>query len=164
MTILDPFGDPWAPFGHHFAIKWVTDAHRWTLEGPRVDFQWFFIDFERQFCITFWYVLSFEASRSMFGWHVWCLMIFEWNICWFLISQPIKSIVNSSVFNRFHFLDFFMNLMISGTCLDLILITLQGLGAPIWWFVGLLYRHWNFNEFLRSLLASQNKGTWSFQG
>ena len=38
MTILDPFGGPWAPFGHHFAVKWVTDAHRWTLEGRRMDF------------------------------------------------------------------------------------------------------------------------------
>ena len=37
MTILAPFGGPWAPFGHHFAIKWVTDAHRGTLEGPRVE-------------------------------------------------------------------------------------------------------------------------------
>ena len=38
MTSLDAFGGPWAPFWHHFAIKWVTDAHRWILEGPRMDF------------------------------------------------------------------------------------------------------------------------------
>ena len=38
MTILAPCGGPWAPFWDHFAIKWVTDALRGTLEGPRVDF------------------------------------------------------------------------------------------------------------------------------
>ena len=41
MTILDPFGGPWAPFGDHFAIRWVTDAFRETLEGPI----WSFSDF-----------------------------------------------------------------------------------------------------------------------
>ena len=52
------------------------------------------------------------------------------------MSQPIKSIVNSSVFIRFHFFDFFMNFMISGTCLDFILDTFGVLGAPFGDFCG----------------------------
>ena len=38
MIILGPFEGPWAQFWQHFVIKSVTDAHRGTLEGPRVDF------------------------------------------------------------------------------------------------------------------------------
>ena len=45
MTILGTFGGPWAPFCNHFTIKWVTDALRGSLEGPRVDFSWFLMDF-----------------------------------------------------------------------------------------------------------------------
>ena len=45
MTVWGPLGGPWAPFWHHFAIKWTTDAHRGTLEGPRADFARFLIDF-----------------------------------------------------------------------------------------------------------------------
>ena len=44
MTILDPFGGPWALFWDNVAIKWVTDAHRGTLEGPKLDFQRFLMD------------------------------------------------------------------------------------------------------------------------
>ena len=47
-------------------------------------------------------------------------------------------------FTFFHFL---LILMISGTCLDLILVTFGGLVAPFLWFAGLLYRYRNFNEF-----------------
>ena len=100
----------------------------------------------------------------MLGLQTWFSTIFEWEICWFLMSQPIKSMVNSCVFIRFHFFDFFMNCMISGTHLDLILDTLGGLGASLLWFLGLLYRHWNFNEILGSLLPPKNKSTWSFGG
>ena len=45
ITILGSFEVPWAPFWSHFAMKWVADAHGGTLEGPRVDFQWFLTDF-----------------------------------------------------------------------------------------------------------------------
>ena len=109
-----------------------------------VIFDDFWLPIWRPFWITFWYFLSFEASNNRFGLHAWLLMIFKWKILWFLMSQPLKSIVNSSVFNRFHFLDFSMNLMISGTCLDLILITFGGLGALIWWFLG----YWRLLEIL----------------
>ena len=44
MTILDPFGGPWALFWDNVAIKWVTDAHRGTPEGPKLDFQRFLMD------------------------------------------------------------------------------------------------------------------------
>ena len=44
MTILAPFGGPWARFWDHFTIKWVTDALRGTLEGPRVDFSRFLMN------------------------------------------------------------------------------------------------------------------------
>ena len=170
MTILDPFGGPWALFWHHFAIEWVTDAHRGTLEGPKLQtgfstiFDGFWVSLWRPFWITFWYFLTFEASKSMSGLLAWLLLIFKLKLCWFLMSQPLICIVNTDVFIRFHFFDFFMNLMISGTCLDLILVTFGGLVAPFLWFAGLLYRYRNFNEFLGSLLAPQNKRTWSFHG
>ena len=69
-----------------------------------------------------------KHQKDMFGLQTWFSTIFEWKICWFVMSQPIKSIVNNSVFIRFHFFDFFMNLMISGPCLDLILDTFEVLG------------------------------------
>ena len=49
MSILAPFGGPWVPFWDNFAIKWVTDALRGTLEGPKVDFQRFLMDFGSPF-------------------------------------------------------------------------------------------------------------------
>ena len=49
VTSLNPFGGPWTPFWHHFAIKWATDAHRGTQEGPKLDFQRFLMDFGSPF-------------------------------------------------------------------------------------------------------------------
>ena len=83
----------------------------------------------------------------MFGLQTWFSTIFERKICWFVMSQPIKSIVNNCVFIRFHFFDFFMNLMISGPCLELIFDTFEGLGRPFKWFSGVLDMHWNFVDF-----------------
>ena len=62
--------------------------------------------------------------------------------------QPLKSIVNIDVFMRFHFFDFFVVLMTSGTSWDLILDTFRGLATPFWWFLGVLDMHWNFIDFL----------------
>ena len=83
----------------------------------------------------------------MFGLQAWCLMIFQRKICWFLVSQPIKSILNINVFIRFHFFNIFMILMTSGTSWDLILDTFGGLETPFWWFLGVLDMHWNFIDF-----------------
>ena len=55
--------------------------------------------------------------------------------------------VNTDVFIRYHFFDFFVNLMILGTNLDLILDTSGGLGRPVWWFLGVLEIPWNFIDF-----------------
>ena len=101
----------------------------------------------RPFWITFWHFGSFEASQIMFGFQAWFLMTFEWNICWFMTSQPFKSIVNSNVFIRCHIFQCFMNLRILGACLDLILDTLGDLGAPILWFLGVLEIPWNLIDF-----------------
>ena len=43
-------------------------------------------------------------------------------------TQPIKGIINKDVLIRFHSLDSFMSLMISGSCLDPILDTVGVLG------------------------------------
>ena len=63
------------------------------------------------------------------------------------MSQPLKSIVNTVVFIRFHFFNIFVILMTSGTSWDLILVTLGGLGTPFLWFSGVLDMHWNFIDF-----------------
>ena len=63
------------------------------------------------------------------------------------MSQPLKSIVNTVVFIRFHFFNIFVILMSSGTSWDLILVTLGGLGAPFLWFSGVLDMYWNFSDF-----------------
>ena len=55
--------------------------------------------------------------------------------------------VNTDVFIRCHFFDIFVNLMILGTNLDLILDTSGGLGRPVWWFLGVLEIPWNFIDF-----------------
>ena len=63
------------------------------------------------------------------------------------MSQPLKSIVNTVVFIRFHFFNIFVILMTSGASWDLILVTLDGLGAPFLWFSGVLDMYWNFIDF-----------------
>ena len=139
--------------------------------GPRVfqDGIWLICDgfrvpHWRPFWITFWYFIWFEVPKITSGPQTFFLMIFELKILWFLMSSPLQSTVNTDVFMRFLFFRIFAILMTSGTCLDLILMTFGGLWVPLWWFFGLLYRHWNFNEFLRSLLAPKNKRMWSFDG
>ena len=100
----------------------------------------------------------------MFGLQARFFMIFDWKISWFVMSQPLKNTVNIVVFIRFHFFDFFMNLMISGTCLDLILDTFGGLGRPIWWFLG----YWRLLEILMNFRVSpeppQAEGTRMLEG
>ena len=86
-------------------------------------------------------------------------MIFEWEFSWILMSQPLKSIVNTCVFIRFHFFNIFVILMTSGTSWDLILDTLGGLVETIlvicWcigyalkfhWFSGSHHRHPKLRE------------------
>ena len=140
MTILAPFGGPWAPFWDHFTIKWVTDALRGTLEGPRVDFQWFLMDFGFPFgdhfgslFDIFCYLKRQKACLDCRHDYCW---LFTWTCADFWCPNLSIYMVNTHVFIRFHFFDFFMNLMISGPCLDFILDTLGGLGRPIWWFLG----------------------------
>ena len=55
--------------------------------------------------------------------------------------------VNTDVFIRYQFCDVFVNLMILGTNLHLILDTSGGLGRPVWWFLGVLEIPWNFTDF-----------------
>ena len=43
------FGGPWDHFGTILVIKWDTDALKGTLEGPRMDFGLFLMDFGSPF-------------------------------------------------------------------------------------------------------------------
>ena len=151
MTI---FGSSWRSLGTILAPFCNQVGHGCTQmdsgrsqDGFLMIFETFWVPLWTPFWVIFWYVLSFEAPKDMFGLQTWFSTIFEWKICWFVMSQPIKSIVNNSVFIRFRFFDFFMNLMISGPCLDLILDTFEGLGRPFKWFFGVLDMHWNFVDF-----------------
>ena len=111
---------------HYFGDHWVQGC---TQTGP----EWIFSDF--------WWILGLPLEtllehffRFSLIWTVqndsWIAVTFfvdfEWKFWWILMSQPFKSIVNSSVFIRFHFFDFLMILMILGTCLDLIWVTFGG--------------------------------------
>ena len=49
VTILAHFGGPWDHFGTILVIKWDTDALKGTLEGPRMDFGLFLMDFGSPF-------------------------------------------------------------------------------------------------------------------
>ena len=132
MTI---FGSSWRSLGTILAPFCNQVGHGCTQmdsgrsqDGFSMIFETFWVPLWTPFWVIFWYFLSFEAPKDMFGLQTWFSTIFEWKICWFVMSQPIKSTVNNSVFIRFHFFDFFMNLMISGPCLDLILDTFEVLG------------------------------------
>ena len=150
-TILAAFGSPWAPFWHYFGDQ---IGHRCTQRDPGgsqggflMILGRFWVPFWGLFWSTFWHFLEFELSKSMVGLQAQFLMIFDLNICWFVMSKPFKNIVNTVVFIRFHIFDFCMNLMILGTNLDLILDTFGGLGELVRWFVGVLEIPWNFSEF-----------------
>ena len=63
------------------------------------------------------------------------------------MSQPLKSIVNSSFFHEVSLFNISVIFMTSGTSWDLFLVTLGGLGTPFLWFSGVLDMHWNFIDF-----------------
>ena len=107
----------------------------------------------------FSYFLWFEQYKITFGLQSCFLMIFEWKFSWILMSQPLKSIVNTCVFIRFHFFNIFVILMTSGTSWDLILDTFGGLETPFWWFLGVLDMHWNFIDF-QDLPKLREPGCW----
>ena len=68
----------------------------------------------------------------------------------FLRSQPLKNIVKTVVFRRFHFFDVFKNLMVSGTSWDLILEVWEVLRVHFhdsWRYVRLLETSINFAVF-----------------
>ena len=153
-VLRDHFGSILGSWETTLASLWRSLGARVHSGGPLdvprlifVDFWWILDPPLGHFWVTCWYFMWFEVSKSRFGLQARFLMICDRKNCWFLMSQPLKNNVKTIVFKRFYFSDLLLIWMTSGTCLDLILVTLEGLGAPIWWFVGLLYRHWNFNEF-----------------
>ena len=109
-------------------------------------FDGFWVPQWRHFWVTFCYFMWFEVSTSRFGFQARILMIFDWKIWWFVMSQPLKNIVNIMVFIRFHVFDFLLILMVSGTSWDLNLEVFGGLQAPLWGFLRVLENHWNFIE------------------
>ena len=137
--------------GHYFFIILVIIGCKGPLRRDRDCFLVFFYGFWvynwRPSCIAFSCFLWFEQFKITFGLQSRFLMIFERKLCWILMSQPLKSIVNTSVFIKFHFFKMFVILMTSGTSWDLILDTFGSLGRPFWWFVGVLETHWNFIDF-----------------
>ena len=103
-------------------------------------FDGFWVPHWRPFWVTFWYFLWFGVSKSMFGLQAWFLMIFDWKISWFVMSQPLKNIANTVVFIGFHVFVVLVILMISGTCLDL---TFETFGGLDFWCIGdCLKFHW----------------------
>ena len=155
------FWVPRRPFWVHLEVLGVhfgdQVGHRCTQGDPggcqngfSMIFDGFWVPHWKPFWVTVWYFLWFGVSKSMFELQAWFLMIFDWKISWFVMSQPLKNMVNIVVFIRFHFFDFFMNLMISGTCLDLILDPFGGLGRSIWWFLG----YWRLLEILMNFRVS----------
>ena len=71
-----------------------------------VDFESFLI------LLVIWSVQKFICIAGMF------FGDFEWEMISFLMSQPLKNILNTMVFIRLHFFNFFSNLMFSGITLD----------------------------------------------
>jgi hypothetical protein len=63
-------------------------------------------------------------------------MSFELKECLIVMPQPLKNIVNTMVFIRFQIFVSFLNLMILGPDLDLISVTFEDPGAPIWRHLG----------------------------
>jgi hypothetical protein len=72
----------------------------------------------------------------MFGLQVWILMSFELKACLIVMPQPGKNTVNTMVFIIFQICVSFLNLMILGPDLDLISVTFEDPGAPIWRHLG----------------------------
>ena len=155
---LCPLWVPRRPFWVH--LKVLGDhfgdqvGHRCTQGDPGgcqngflTIFDGLWVTHWRPVWVTFWYVLWFGVSKSMFGLQAWFLMVFDWKISWFVMSQPLKNILNIVVFIGFHVFVVLVILMISGTCLDLIFETFGGLGRPFKWFFGVLDMHWNFVDF-----------------
>ena len=107
MTILGPFGSPWAPFWHHFAIKRATDAHRGTLEGPKLDFQRFLMDlgspFGDHFGSLFDIFCYLKRQKACLDCrHDYCRLL-NWNYADFWCPHLSIYIANTDVFIRFRF-------------------------------------------------------------
>ena len=90
---------------------------------------YFWVPHWGHFWVIFLYFLWFEVSKNGFGLQARFLMIFSGKNCWFLLSQPLKNTIKTTVFVMFHFSDFLLIWVTSRTCLDLIWVTLEGLGA-----------------------------------
>ena len=153
---------------HHFGTILVIigcqGALRRALECPNIDFHRFSMILGRPVGTTLGSLLhNFCNFKSVFGLQARILMVFDWKSNRFLMPQPFRNTVKTYVFIRFHFSSFLLIWVTSETYLDLVLFTLDGLGAPILWFVRLLYRHCNFDEFLGSFLAPKNKIMWSLE-
>ena len=148
LRTLEGPGTPlWSLSGDHW-VQWCMREGPWMSQHR---FSSIFYDFLEtcwgHFGVTFLQFMWFEASKSMFGLQARFLMIFDWKNLWFLMSQPLKNIVNTMVFIRSHFSCIFVILMLSGTSWDLILESFGGLQAPFWWFLRVLENHRNFIEF-----------------
>ena len=153
MTILAPFGGPWDHFDTFLVIKCGTDAIRGTVEGPKVDFGWFLMDFGSPFGHPFGSLFDMfcylkRQKACLDCRHDYCRLL-SWTYADFWCPHLSIYMVNTDVFIRFHFFDFFVNLRISGTNLEFILGTFEGLGRLLWWFLCVLDMHWNFVDFQR---------------
>ena len=148
MTIL-------AVLGHHFGTILQSSGSQMHWEGPwRVDFQWFLMDFGSPFGDHFGSLFDIFCSLKRQKACLDCRRDYCWLLIWtytdFWRPNLSSYIVNIDVFIRFDFVDFFMNLMISGAYLDFILNTFGGLGRPIWWFLG----YWRLLEILMNFRVS----------
>ena len=133
--ILEAIWDLEAPLWRYFGAHCVygcTQQRPWVLQhrfSMIFDDSW--VTSCHHFGVTFSQFNWFEASKNMFQLQARFFTIFDWTFDSFLMSQPSKNIVNTVVFIRFHFSHFLLIWMTSGTCLTLIWVTLESLGAPI---------------------------------
>ena len=114
------------------------------------DFWWIMGSQLAQFGVTFRYFLCFGVTKCWSTLQPYSLMDSEWKINSFPMSQPLKNIVNTVVFIRFHFFHNFWNLIVSGTILETILEALDLSRthlADFWGSWRLLRISMNFNAF-----------------
>ena len=139
---------------------WLSFVARVHSGGPLGEFLTifggFWVPHGRHCWVTFCYFMCFEVSKSRFGLQARFLMISDAKICWFLMSQPLKNIVNTAVFIRFHVFGFLLILMVSGTSWDLNLEVFGCLQASFWGFLRVLENHWNFIGFYGLASRLQN--------
>ena len=143
-TFRDPGRPRWHQFGDH-VVPGFSQEGFWVSWCRFVSiFYEFWMPYWDHFWVTFWYFMWVGVSKSMFGLQARFLMIFDWRNRWFLMSAPLKNIINTVVFVRFHIFVFLLILMIFGMLWDTLWIP----GSRFLWICAVLVNPLNLNGFL----------------